>query len=944
MLVLIRRGLIATLLVIVLPLHGDSSPAIDLCRLVPDLDPGFVRHIVLDEPSAFRRYCDGIGQTPIREAYWRIDEKLWTSPPDSYVTRLRMLGRHLERLGMELATRYGSPECLRLLEFRRRLGSAGIALNRLVDAMRKLGRDGSGPLDARIEGYRGFKAAFERMGFQHGVIEAEGLLAKALIQQGETEEGAELLRSALDRARRTGGVVMICQYLGEMGYHAGQAGLIDSMLACYREGIAIADHHRLPEQAMRLRRYLAGYYVYEGKLAVAMDLVRDAQRVCRRWGGGPLEVDVVLWAMEKFADLGCWDVTRELSRQLPVLLRALERSAHRQAHPIYSLKARRLNARLLLAEGKLQEAGISQSQLWQSARREYGEDSFAPIMLAHADALLAAGRAREAKGMAAEGMAYADSFGVARLMIPFALIRARAALALGELEPADSAVRRIRARLDGSAAAVRFTRSVIDAFEVGLSLARGHQQSARRRVERGLMDLRATVRRLDPTPHAYLGLAGAEDLREVAHRLLAEDAESGYRLELDWRSLPGQMGRSRSPGPGSAEVDVGVLNGGDAPSIHAVYGFVAGQLTRWTLASGTVRRERLAASRRDCDRRVDALMRLLDRDPGSTDAPLPDSVRVACSELGRLLLPPEVRAGRRVRVVVSAEGSIARLPFEVLDVGSGTAYEPLIERHDVVYARPVLPIPRRAGDGTSLILLDGAVAAGAGTGGATLAAAGVEVAKAGTRLPNPRVVFSGLISKQALVETWARASVLYVAAHLVRDRETPMLCHFPMRFGARPNHLEDTYLDLYDARTVDLSRCELAVLSSCASGEPYVVEGRTGPSMADVLLDAGAGAVIHTRWQVRDDRAAILAPRLAEAWLEGRGDPVAAWCAARRAMLRNGNGWRHPFEWGAWSVSVRLPVSPWRPDDSGVTALAARPGPFGRARPGRNAAPSESPR
>ena len=422
--------------------------------------------------------------------------------------------------------------------------------------------------------------------------------------------------------------------------------------------------------------------------------------------------------------------------------------------------------------------------------------------------------------------------------------------------------------------------------------------------------------------------------------MLASSADGGYRLELGWRSLPGLLGRGVETPSEGARARPPLPGSKDTRSIHLVYGFTSEGLTRWTAHSGSVRCEVLRASREECDLIVDRAMQLMSIDPGSPDALMPDTVRTVCSELGRLLLPPDVRGPPGVPIFVSAEGSIARLSFEALGVG-GADYEPLIARHDVAYARPVPPRRRGSGDGTSVILVGGE---NEGTIGPTLAAVGTEAVRASARLPRARILRSSEISKQALLDTMSRASILYVAAHLVRDPEAPLLCYFPMSFGARPYRPEDTYLDLRDVRITDLSGCRLAVLSTCASGEPYVVGGRAGPSMADALLDAGAQAVIHTRWRVRDDRAAIIAPQLAEAWIGARDDRVSAWCARRRPMLQGPNGWRHPFDWAAWSVTVELPTEPWRAARGDLMAAQARPTPLPHGAPVASPGPSGSPR
>src|SRR5262249_49921654 len=155
------------------------------------------------------------------------------------------------------------------------------------------------------------------------------------------------------------------------------------------------------------------------------------------------------------------------------------------------------------------------------------------------------------------------------------------------------------------------------------------------------------------------------------------------------------------------------------------------------------------------------------------------------------------------------------------------------------------------GDGTSIILFGGDLGQGQATPGA-LASVENEATRAEACLPRGRIVRSNEVPKQALLKAWSQASAIYVAAHLERDPDVPLLSYFPMRCGVRPDRIEDGYLDLLDARSLNLTACRLAVLSSCASGEPYVNGGRAGPSMADALLDAGAAAVIHARWQVRD--------------------------------------------------------------------------------------------
>jgi len=938
---MLRRPLVVALL-LALSLPGDSAPRIpDLCGSVPDLDPAAARHIAFDDDRAFQHYCQAVGLPVLSESYERINNRIWYIAPDSFPECFRKLSPYLERLAKEAAL-LGRSEWIRDVEHRRELRAEGISLNRRMQELVSLQSDVTMSLQARAARYRRLIVEFDQLGYGYGAIFAKGELATVVAQLGDTHERTVLLQSGFRQALELDDGEMMCQFLGEIGYDRRRAGNIDSMLICYMQGIVIADRHHLPSQAVRLRLRLATHYTLEGRLAVAANVAREAQSVCRQWGGWATELRVVQWMLGQYADLGCWDVVRRVYCRFPVALRDLERFNHDREFKVQALKARYWEARLLAAQGKPDEAEAILSELLAPLRRLDDRGWYAPVQAERAEAMLAAGRPREALKAVDQGIAFADSFRLADARERLALIRARGALALGDVDLAEAALRDARSRCGAREQMPVLSACECDAIEVAIMLARGQESVARRKLDRGMCNLRETVRCLDAGPHSYMALAQAEDLRSVGHRLLSNDAAASCRFELDWQSLSGRMGR-RDLGPSQAAAGTPEPGPARTRCIHVIYAFTSDSLTRWTCTPHAVRREVLPASRAECDQRVERAMRLFARDPGPKGAPMPDSLRTACVDLGLLLLPPELHEDPGARLVVTAEGSIARVPFEALDIGPGPCYVPLLACHDVVYARPERPVARRTGDGTSVILL-GDDRRGEGTPLPSLVAAEDEARRAVAGLPRGRIVRSSEISKRGLLDAWSRASFLYVASHLIRDPEAPLLCYFPMQFGARQYHPEDAYLDLRDACSVDLSGCELAVLSSCASGEPYVVGDRAGPSMADALLDAGAHAVIHTRWQVRDDRAAIVAPRLAQAWLRGGNDPVAEWCASRRAMLRNASQWRHPFEWAAWSVTVRLPAQPWRAESGNVMASESRPGPSARAGPAANREPSESPR
>ncbi len=902
--------LLALLLPVALP--GDAPERDrELLRLVPSLDHVVARHLLHDDDSAFREFSREIGSVASKEAVGRLYASVQSDSPQAYRRSFQALYPYISRVADVLATEHERPEYARLFAFRASLGDSGLAHLKLILDLQRLQQNGAMDLMEKIERYREFAAAFERIGDERELMTIEGALARDVMQKGLLLERMRLLRSALSRARRLGENMMVCQFLGELGVGYRILGELDLMLASYREGIARADRCRIPEQASRLRMFLARHYLNEGRLAVGANLLEEAQVASRRLGGSPLEIRTVMSAMQFYADLGCWDMVRRSSDRVPVLVRSLERGNYVGEARYYGLRARLWRGRWLAASGRAQEAADTLDALYNTMHSTEGRESLEPLVLERAATFLQAGRAREALSAAEIGMAFADSVHLQGLRRNLALIRARAALALREFDLASSALADAGRMLDVEKGAARPASYIQDGLAARIAMEAGREDVARRLLERGLAALRDSFTTYDRGAQSDLMIREADDLRLVAHRLFERSADRGLAFEVYWRSLASRLGGSGAAARQRDAVHARGVPALPARSLHLVYAVMPEGLVRWTSLPTGVRRDVLEFTPEDLSQQVARVIGLASTDPGNADATMPDELRRAGARLGRLLLPPEVHSGAYERVEISAEGALGLLPFELLGVGSRDTYEPLLARHDVCYVRPVRDRPRRTADGASLILADDprtGPRARLRESLVPLPAVETEISTARARLPGMHVVRSGSTSKQALLRAWSRAPIVYVAAHLVRDPDAPLLNHFPIAFGAMPERLEDGYLDIRDVRDTDLSACRLVVLSSCASGEPYVVGDRSGPSMADAFLDAGAAAVIHTRWRVRDESAAVTAPLLAEAWLKGARPGSAGWRAARLGLLRGPRGLRHPFEWAAWSVTRAFPV------------------------------------
>jgi CHAT domain-containing protein len=190
-----------------------------------------------------------------------------------------------------------------------------------------------------------------------------------------------------------------------------------------------------------------------------------------------------------------------------------------------------------------------------------------------------------------------------------------------------------------------------------------------------------------------------------------------------------------------------------------------------------------------------------------------------------------------------------------------------------------------------------------------------EARLAATLWPDARLLTGAEAEKSAVLEAWRQAPCILIAAHLVRAPDPPFLGFIPLAanrhgtverleepYTGSPADLDDS-LDPGDVRALDLSGCDLVVLSACASGAPDLSAKRVAPSFGDAFLDAGARATLQTLWPVADDQARAFVTGFLRASAGGL-DPVRALGETRRAALADAEGRRHPSVWAAWSVGI----------------------------------------
>jgi len=331
------------------------------------------------------------------------------------------------------------------------------------------------------------------------------------------------------------------------------------------------------------------------------------------------------------------------------------------------------------------------------------------------------------------------------------------------------------------------------------------------------------------------------------------------------------------------------------------------------------------------EQEVRTYLSLLERRDGTAEQ---GAVRLHAILLADALrtLPDGVR-----RLLVVPDGPLHRLPFSSLRVGAGgpclaelfeisvvpshaawlrfrRAPESTPPRSLLALADPAAPLERVESTGRTSGTLRGVASLG------RLPHAVSEVRRVRSALGGESVVLTGERANEAAVKglDLGQFRVLHFAAHALVDERNPDRSAVLLAAGAPA---EDGLLQYREVADLDL-RGPVVVLSACRSGSGPVVGGDGVLGLAQAFFLAGSRTVVASLWPLRDDEAAALVGRFAQALGQGgtvtaalteaqramidRGAPSAAWAGlvvlgdGDRALFR-GNG----FGWG-WSALLGL--------------------------------------
>jgi CHAT domain-containing protein len=113
-------------------------------------------------------------------------------------------------------------------------------------------------------------------------------------------------------------------------------------------------------------------------------------------------------------------------------------------------------------------------------------------------------------------------------------------------------------------------------------------------------------------------------------------------------------------------------------------------------------------------------------------------------------------------------------------------------------------------------------------------------------------------------------------------------------------YLTDGILTAESIRSLDLSRCRLAVLSACLTGMGEQGGSVNSESIVRAFLDAGCSSVLAARWSVDSAATAYFIVKFYSA-LSRRHNAGLALNDAQNAMGKDSR-WAHPFYWAAFQI------------------------------------------
>lgn len=419
-------------------------------------------------------------------------------------------------------------------------------------------------------------------------------------------------------------------------------------------------------------------------------------------------------------------------------------------------------------------------------------------------------------------------------------------------------------------------------YDVALLLTRrARVRLALHKTNDALADLQDAVRTIESHVDARQNAVAARDaaaVRRDAYQELVSldlargDTAAALRTALQRRGI-------RVPGALPPVPDGTVL---------ITYEVLRDETLLWIRSTSGTRLVRRPTSAREVATLASALETRL-RDPRTQDSAGP-----ARALYDLLVAPAEPELHRAAELLVSPDAAIARVPFAALRDARGRY---LIEQVAIRSTATATFTPERHVESASAAIIGNpAFDRALFPELPPLAGAAAEARAIAASYPHARVIANSDATKLRATEALQQASIVHFAGHARRVDRAPQLS-FLVLAGVAGGY-QTNVLTAAELSRLPLSRAALVVLSSCGTAQRRSRRDASSSGLESALLDAGAGAVISSAWEVDDARTGAVMIAL-HRHLAGGERPSVALRSAQLEMLHAGG---EPADPGAWSV------------------------------------------
>jgi hypothetical protein len=911
---------------------GDDDRVEKLLSLAPELQVESARHLVLSDDSTLFDYAHQIGYPVFAGQYPYLKSRIDCTSLESYIASTAVLFPAMKRVESVTAHVFRADKEPRHTPLFTMAPERGLNAARLLEDRSSVVNNAGYSYEDKISRLEAIVGTLEDYGLSGDVGVTLTIIAEIAGREGDVETFLEYSHLALHRARRDRRNRMSCQIMGMVGSYHKRTGNIDSMHVYWDGGLELARRAGLVNQEARLLTFYATYYTECGRMAIAQDHHNMAMDIVREGHTGRMGLRYIVDGLEFHADLGAWEI---VGRNLPRAKR-LDYAPGYVGKPYESLHSaalRAVEARYLMASGCVEEANGVFATCRDQLRGTMYTEHYVRVLDHWADGLLQNHQAGAAVPVIEEGLRITRDTKPPGPYCRFLIMRARAALELGDLQKADSILAAFEAHEDFDDDEFRQERIASAVLRARMQRQLGDTDGVPAQLETAASRFAAGVRQVDASVHGYLWIGRCDELRRELHLAAGGDPKLGYGIELFWRGAFSLLGADGRHGSSAGMANLAFASGGDSEKdeklfdsleafadrasravarlggTHCEYLVVGDEVWRWTCSRGVVRRDVLDIRAGDLEEVAERAWSGMSQDPGAAPAPPGAGLVEDLRALARALLPPEV-VGSRARerpplLLVTADGFIGRLPFETFNVADAGDYLPLVSVFDVAYLRHVRELTSDAAGSAGLVVASGfSGRARQNICSAPLTEVFVEGKRVVDLYPGAELLINEAATKANILSRWQEASFLYLATHLLEDPDVPYMVLVPLVADGVTGAPSMYYLDMADVRSADFSACKTVVLDQCSSGKPYVGARNTSPGLASAFLDAGAAAVIQTFWNVRDEDAAKFMAMIAGDLEKSPVALVRALCGAKRAYLNAEWGVRHPFSWAAYAVQL----------------------------------------